>query len=123
LIAACAEAHHSVLEAEARFDHTIETFRAYTRAHPDFHLTPDAIDPWVGSLMNLARFRDAVELARLGVHGPPKSVDAWSELGIAYDAANQSKDALDSYTHVISLDQHNVFAADRIKVLKSTPGL
>jgi len=104
------------------FDRAIETYGAYAQAHPGFHLTPNTVDPWVSSLMNLARFRDAVDLARLGVHVAPESTDAWSELGMADEVANRSKDALGSYSHVLSLDPHNAFAIERIKVLKSTQG-
>jgi predicted TPR repeat methyltransferase len=72
--------------------------------------------------MNLAKFDEAIDLARLEVHVAPKSVDAWSELAMTYEVANRPKDALESYGHVLALDSHNASAAKRIKVLKSTHG-
>jgi dienelactone hydrolase len=108
--------------AEHGFDHAVDTYAAYTRVHPDFHLTNDTLGPWIFSLMNLAKFHEAVDLARLGTHLYPKSADAWSELGITYEVANQPKDALESYTHALTLDVHNSLSARRLKVLKSDRG-
>lgn len=105
--------------AEHGFDHAIQTYADYTRAHPEFHLTTDTLSPWIFSLMNLAKFKEAIELARLGTHLDPKSADAWSELGVSYEVANQLKNALESYTRALACDSHNSLAARRIKVLKS----
>jgi dienelactone hydrolase len=104
--------------AEHGFDRAIEIYAAYKRAHPDFHLAAATFNPWIFSLMNLAKFHEAIGLAQLEVHLAPKSADAWSELGITYEVANQPKDALESYVHALALDSHNALAARRIRVLK-----
>jgi dienelactone hydrolase len=109
--------------AKGGFAHAIETYAAYTRSHPDFHLTTDTLNPWIFSLMNWGKFNEAVDLAKLGVHLAPKSTDAWSEMGVTYEVANQPKDALESYNHVLALDSHSVVAAKRIEALKLTRGL
>ena len=106
--------------AEHGFDQAIAAYVAYTRLHPDFHITPDSIDPWIFSLMNQAKFHEAVDLAQLAVHLTPKNASAWSELAWAYDVANQPKDALESYGHVLAIDPHNASAAERIKALRSS---
>lgn len=108
--------------AEHGFDHAIESYADYTRVHPEFHLTTDTLDPWIFSLMNLAKLKEAIELARLGTHLNPRSADAWSELGVTYEVANQPKNALESYTRALAFDSHNSLAARRIRTLKSTQG-
>jgi dienelactone hydrolase len=104
--------------AKSGFDKALDTYATYTREHPGFRVPDDTFSAWFGSLSDLARTSDAIELCRLWVHVSPKSIDAWTDLGAAYEIANKPKEAVESYLHVVALDHHNQIALGRVNVLK-----
>ena len=112
----------SVAQALAKngFNRSIETYVAYTREHPGFHVGDDTFGAWFSSLSDLARANDAVDLCRLWTYVSPRSIDAWTHLGAAHEIANEQKAAMESYRQVLKLDSHNSVAEGRIRSLKLT---
>lgn len=108
--------------AKNGFDKAVETYSAYTREYPGFRVPDDTFDAWFSSLLSLARPGDAVGLCQLWVHVSPKSIDAWTDLGAAYEVASRPKDAVESYRHVIALDRHNQIAMKRVNALRTSGG-
>jgi dienelactone hydrolase len=106
--------------AKNGFNRSIETYVAYTREHPGFHVGDDTFGAWFSSLSDLARANDAVDLCRLWTYVSPRSIDAWTHLGAAHEIANEQKAAMESYRQVLKLDSHNSVAEGRIRSLKLT---
>jgi tetratricopeptide (TPR) repeat protein len=99
------------------FDKAIDTYAAYTRMHPGFQLPNDTFEAWFSSLSDLARTSDAINICLLWTHVSPKSVDAWTDLGAAYEIAGQPEEAIASYRKILEIDPHNRIAEGRIKSL------
>jgi dienelactone hydrolase len=102
------------------FDRSVETYAAYTREHPGFHVNENTFEAWFSSLSDLARSNEAIGLCRLWVHVYPKSVGAWMDLAEAFEFADQPQAAVESYQQALKLDPHNSIIVGAIKFLKST---
>ncbi|MFC4526330.1 dienelactone hydrolase family protein [Dyella halodurans] len=101
------------------FDNALQVYAAYTKEHPGFHIPDDTFEAWFSSLSDLAHADDAVDICLLWSHVSPKSIDAWTDLGAAYEIAGKPEKAVSSYRKILAIDPHNRIAMERIKSLTS----
>lgn len=104
---------------EHGFDNALQVYAAYTKEHPGFRIPDETFEAWFSSLSDLARTGEAIDICLLWSHVSPKSIDAWTDLGAAYEIAGKPEHALSSYRRILAMDPHNRIAMDRIKSLAS----
>ncbi|ULU24477.1 dienelactone hydrolase family protein [Dyella terrae] len=99
------------------FSNAIEAYAAYTKDHPAFRILDDTFGAWFSSLLDIGRSDDAIGLCQLWTHVYPKSIDAWTDLGAAYEVAGKPVLATSSYREILKIDPHNRIARERIASL------
>lgn len=102
---------------KAGFDHSTTVYADYHRAHPDFNLTPDQLEPWLYALIQLHDFQRAWGLAQLGTFITPKRVDAWMDLAYVDNVLQQPAQALHAYQQVLRFDPGNTYARAQMQRL------
>lgn len=101
------------------FSNAIDAYAVYTKEHPTFRILDDTFEAWFSSLLDVGRSGDAIGLCQLWTHVYPKSLDAWTDLGAAYELAGKPALAMSSYHEILKIDPHNHIAKERMASLAS----
>lgn len=99
------------------FDHSTTVYADYHRAHPDFSLTPDQLEPWLYALIHLHDFQRALGLAQLETFITPQRTDAWMDLAYIDNILQQPVQALHAFRQVLRFDPRNTFARAQVQRL------
>jgi tetratricopeptide (TPR) repeat protein len=105
---------------KAGFDRSTTVYADYHRAHPDFNLTPDQLEPWLYALIHLHDFQRALGLAQLETFITPHRSDAWMDLAYVDDVLHQPAQALHAFQQVLRLDPGNTFARQQVQRLNKS---
>jgi tetratricopeptide (TPR) repeat protein len=101
------------------FDHALQVYATYVKDHRGFRIPDDTFEAWFSSLSDLARTDDAIDVCLLWTHVSPGSIDAWTDLGAAYEIAGKPESAASSYREILKIEPHNRVALARIQSLTS----
>lgn len=101
----------------AGFDHSATVYADYQRAHPDFSLTPDQIEPWLHALIDRHDFQRALGLAQLEISITPQRSDAWMDLAFVDDVLHQPVKALHAFQQALHFDPGNTYARAQVRRL------
>lgn len=102
------------------FREVLAGYRAFKHRDPDFFLDEGPLNEWAYALLEKRKFREAIELLRLGVHLRPKSFNTHDSLAEAYERDGQTELAAASYQASLKLNPGNLNAVSRLKALRTT---
>ncbi len=102
---------------KAGFDQSTTVYADYHRAHQDFSLTPDQLEPWLYALIHLHDFQRALGLAQLETFLTPQRSDAWMDLAYVDNVLHQPVQALRAFQQALRFDPGNTYARAQVQRL------
>jgi dienelactone hydrolase len=103
--------------AKAGFEHGAAVYTDYRRAHPEFRLASDQLEPWLYALIHLHDFQQARGLAQLEIFIAPQRSEAWMDLAYVEDVLHQPAQALHAFKQALRLDPGNTYAREQVRQL------
>jgi dienelactone hydrolase len=104
---------------QAGFDHSAAAYVDYHRAHPDFSLEIDQLEPWLSALIHLHDFQRALGIAQLEISIAPRRSDAWMDLAYVYDVQHLPAQALHAFKQALRFDPGNAYARAQVQRLSN----